>query len=309
MASYTYPVAHAEGELTTEEIHLLLSNQNVVASRLRSLLDQRFLADYLLSGRFQARGGGIFYETGEEIFAADSPEAIEAGGEYPLTVLTRGDLEAAKTVKWGRDSEIYDEAISRLGINPVNRGLTKLGNTVVRHVDQTAWGVIASKVTSTHAASAAWSSAGAIIESALAAQAARAEEGEGVDLSTVALSGASYAAVMGVFIAAGLLPRENGNPILQGTLPQQILGFEWVTSGNITGSDPWLIDRDLLGGMADEDLGSPGYVSADGIGVEAKTSRLTGSDDRDGYRVRARRVTVPVVLEPRAGVKITGTGL
>jgi hypothetical protein len=35
--------------------------------------------------------------------------------------------------------------------------------------------------------------------------------------------------------------------------------------------------------------------------------RLDGH--RDGYRAIARRVTVPVVVEPHAGVAITGTGL
>ena len=68
-----------------------------------------------------------------------------------------------------------------------------------------------------------------------------------------------------------------------------------------------VVDRQQLGGMADEDIQSPGYAKSNGI--EVKTNRLVGSDDRDGYRVRARRVTVPVVLEPSAGVRITGTGI
>ena len=49
--------------------------------------------------------------------------------------------------------------------------------------------------------------------------------------------------------------------------------------------------------MADEDLGGPGYVKAGGIGTEVKTIR---DDENDQYRVRARRVTVPVVVEPAA---------
>lgn len=308
MASYTYPVARPEGSLTTEQIHLLLSRPTLIAKRLQTLLDQKFIADFLLTGRFRATGGGIFYETGEEIFAADDPEAIAPGSEYPLTVLSRGELEAAKTVKWGLDTEIYDEAISRLGQNPVDRGLTKLANSIVRNVDSVAWAIIASKVTSTFA-SGAWSNAANIVAALLAAKAERAEQDPTIDLDTVVLSGSDYAKVMGVFVNAGVLPRENGNPIVNGNLPQQIMGFTWVTSPHVSGADPWLIDRDLLGGMADEDLQSPGYTAAGPVGVEAKVSRLSGGDDRDGYRLRGRRVTVPVVLEPLAGVKVTGTGL
>lgn len=308
MASYTYPVARPEGSLTTEEIHLLLSRPGVIAKRVRSLLDQRFIADFLLTGRFEARGGGIFYETGEEIFAADDPEAVAPGGEYPKTVLSRGELAAAKTTKWGLDTEITDEAIARLGQNTVDRALTRLANSIVRHVDSVALAVIASKVTSTFASSS-WSNVDAIIASLLSAKAQRADTGEGIDLDTVVLSGEDYATIMGRFLNAGVLPREAGNPIVSGSLPQQILGFTWVTSPHVPSTDPILLDREQLGGMADEDLGSPGYASAAGVGVETKSWRLQGDSDRDGYGLRARRVTVPVVLESLAGVRITGTGL
>ena len=64
-----------------------------------------------------------------------------------------------------------------------------------------------------------------------------------------------------------------------------------------------LVDREQLGGMADEDLGG-GYSSMDG--VEGTSMR---KDEIDSYLLRARRVTVPVVLEPLAGAIISGTGL
>lgn len=302
MASYTYPVAHPTGTLTTEQIHLLLSNQRVVAKRVAALVDQKFIADFLLTGRFDAAGGGIFYATGEEIFAADSPEAVAPGGEYPKTVLTAGEIAAAKTVKWGIETDITDELIARQGISNVDKGLTRLGNTVIKHVDSVAMSVIGSKVVDTFASAAAWTSVGNIITALLAAQAARADLALGINADTVALTGAQYANVMGLFLSAGVLPRENGNVLLTGTLPQNILGFEWVTSPHIVGSNPLLVDRDQLGGMADEHLGSPGYINAGAFGVEASTTRH--KDDK--YEVRARRVTVPVVTEPQAGVAITG---
>jgi hypothetical protein len=306
MATYTYPVARPEGTLTTAQIHLLLQNPRIVAKRVATLADQRFIADFLLTGRFTATGGGIFYETGEEIFASDSPEAVAPGGEYPLTVLSRGELAAAKTTKWGLDTEITDEAISRLGLNPVDRGVTKLANSVIRNVDSVAMAVIASKITNTFAAAGAWTSVANVVQTLLAAQADRADLAQGIDTDTVVLSGAQYAKVMGLFISAGVLPREDGNPIVNGNLPQSILGFTWVTSPHIVGTDPLLIDRNQLGGMADEDLQSPGYARAGSFGVETFVERVPANDK---YRARARRVTVPVVTEALAGLKITGTGL
>jgi hypothetical protein len=55
--------------------------------------------------------------------------------------------------------------------------------------------------------------------------------------------------------------------------------------------------------MVDEDLGGPGYVSAGGVGIQAKTIR---EDETDKWRLRCRRVTVPIVQEPAAAWKITG---
>ena len=85
--------------------------------------------------------------------------------------------------------------------------------------------------------------------------------------------------------------------------PVLVLDAEQVDPAVLT---PLLVDRSELGGMADEPLVSPGYTSGGVAGIQVKTMRR---DEVDGYRVRCRRLTVPIVLEPNAGVRITGTGL
>lgn len=65
-----------------------------------------------------------------------------------------------------------------------------------------------------------------------------------------------------------------------------------------------MLDRTLLGGIADENLNSPGYTRSGSFGVEVQIERV---GKRDAYEPRARRVTVPVVIEPLAGATITGT--
>jgi hypothetical protein len=80
--------------------------------------------------------------------------------------------------------------------------------------------------------------------------------------------------------------------------------MRWLASPNIpTANTALVLDSQQLGGMADEDLGGPGYASAGGVGVQVKTMR---KDDTDEWRIRCRRVTVPIVLEPGAAWKITG---
>ncbi|TFD41746.1 hypothetical protein E3T37_03585 [Cryobacterium sp. TMT2-10] len=305
MASYTYPVAVPTGALTTSQIHLLLQSPQLIARRVADLTKMRFVADYLLSGRYSALGGGLFYDTGEQIFAADSPEAVSPGAEYPKTVLTQGEIAAAKTVKWGIETDITDEKISQQGITIVNKALVRLSNTVVRHVDSVAMAVIASKVASTFASPAPWTTAGKVIEALTSISGQRADAGTGLDLQTVVLKPAQYAKLIGMLVDDKALPREQGNIAITGSLPVDALGFTWVTTPFYTGTDPLLIDRDQLGGVADEKLGSPGYATFGGSGVETKADRHR--DDK--YELRARRVVVPVVTEPLAGVRITNTGL
>ena len=76
-----------------------------------------------------------------------------------------------------------------------------------------------------------------------------------------------------------------------------------VSGGGTSSAIALVLDSRALGGMADENLGGPGYVSANGVGVQAKTIR---QDEADKWLLRCRRITVPIVLEPAAAWKITG---
>jgi len=305
MPSYTYPVANPEGTLTTAQIHLLLRNPDVIAAQIADISKMRFIGDFILSGRYVAKGGGVFYETGEEIFAADSPEAVAPNGAYPKTVLTSGEIAAAKTRKTGLETTITDEKISQRGLSYVNKGLLRLSNAVIRSVDSVAMAVVLAKVTSTFASPSTWTTAGKVIEALTSISGTRADLGTGVDLDTVVLKPAQYAKLIGMLVDDKALPREEGNIAITGNIPVNALGFTWVTSPWFTSNDPLLVDREQLGGMADEDLESPDYSKVAGSNVETWSER----NKRDGYDVRARRVVVPIVEDPTAGVKITNTGL
>ena len=306
MGSLTYPVPAISdaGNLSAEQIHQLLKSQPSIARRVRTLAGQRFISDAILKGRFQTVGGAVLYENGEPIFAPDDPEAIQPGGEYPRSQITAGDLAAARVDKWGRDVPVTDESIKRRGINVVDTALTQLVNRMVKFVDSAALGVVASKVTQTSAATANWTTAKAVVASVEKAKAEAEESGEGHVLDTIVLKPTHYATVMALFLDAGLLPREASNPLISGKWPE-VLDLTWLRSPHVPSNAPLILDTDELGGMADEDLGSPGYSKAM-PGVETKSIR---EDKIDGYLLRSRRVTVPVVTDPSAGIAVTGTGL
>jgi hypothetical protein len=305
----TYPAPPPTVSGDTVSISYLLKTPSILARRIRTLLDGRYIADFLLKGRYTATGGGILYETGEPIVTSAVPESIAPGGAYPQVTAGTGALSTARSAKWGQDVPVTDEAVTRLGIDPVNRALNKLSNQSVIFVDSAALAVIASQVTTNFdvtAAGGAWTTGvQAIIRSIETAKAQIIGLEQGYDPDVIAMTGSQWAWTMSIFAAAGLLPREQGNPLLTGEWPN-LLGVTWVWSPHTPAAAPILLDTNSLGGMADEKIESPGYASTGPQGVEVKSIR---DEDNDLYNVRARRVTVPVVVEPAAGVFLTNTGV
>lgn len=304
---YTYPVPPPTISGDYETIHRLLQNPVLIARRLRTIAEQRFIADALLTGRFEAVGGSIWYEQqGESLYTDRAPEIITPGGEYPLSGLGIGPTQVAAVAKWGQDVPVTDEAIKRLNRNPVDRAFAKMINYVVKTVDSISLAAIMSAVTQTAAAAAQWTTtatAKQIFSDVAFAKQAIIDLNEGYDPDTVVLPSAAWVAAMATFTDAGYLPREDrSTPALTGDFPI-IDGMRWLTSPNVpSATTAIVVDSAMLGGMADENLGGPGYVGA-AAGVQAKSMR---DDENDRWRLRARRITVPVVLEPLAAKKITG---
>lgn len=306
---YTYPPAAPTISGDNITISRFLQDPTLIARRLRTLLEQRYIADAILTGRYQVSGGSIQYETGESIFTPDDPRSVAPGGEYPLTNPDTGTASIAKTVKWGQDALVTDESIKRRAIDPVNRALTKLANQNVKFVDSVAVSAVSSAVTNTQAAGAAWSGATAdgILKDVGTAKTSILGLNQGYDPNTVVVDDTSWLNAMLAFVKAGYVPRETvaGNPAMTGEFPV-ILGLRWLASPNALAGTALVLDSTQLGGMADEDLGGPGYVSAAGPNTAPVQVKSIRDDDNDQYRLRARRVTVPVVVEPAAARKITG---
>jgi hypothetical protein len=306
MAGYAYPAPAPSISGDIETISRFLNSPTQLNRRLRTLAEQRYIADALLSQRFQVQGGAVVYETGESIFAGDNPSAVNPGSEYPLTTLATGAASVANTVKWGQAAIVTDESIARNNFQPVSRAMTKLVNSNVKYVDSVALSAVNSAVTQSTAATAGWSTATAanILSDVAKAKANILALNQGYDPDTVVLDDLHWAYAFAAFTAGGFLPRETDsqNPLVTGSFPV-IDGMRWLPTPNVSSSTTILVaDSKMLGGMADENLGGPGYDGQGALGVQGKSIR---EDEMDQYRLQMRRVTVPIVQEPAAAWKIT----
>lgn len=305
----TYPPVAPSLSGDVETINRFLASPTQVNRRLRTVAENRYIADVILTGRFAVSGGAILYETGETIFSDEAPLAVAPGAEYPLVTVGTGTASLAKVTKWGQDTIVTDESIKRRLLDPVERAFVKMVNQNVKTVDASALSTVASAVTQTTAAAAAWSTAGTtaaqVLNDVLQAAANIRALNQGYDPDTVVVNDLDHASALAKFVAAGYFARENdsNNPALTGMFPV-IGGLRWLSTPNIIAADTALVlDSKQLGGMADEDLGGPGYAGRGPVGVEGKAMR---DDEEDAWRLRVRRVTVPVVLEPAAAWKISG---
>jgi len=301
-----YPPAQPSlsGDVLT--ISRFLNSPTLVARRLRTLAEQRFISDVLLSGRIATTSGSVLYETGESIYSDRAPKSVAPGAEYPLTPISTGDASLAKTVKWGNDAEVTDESIARQMFSPVDKAMTKLVNQTVKTVDGVAMSAIHSAVSQNTACIATWTGGGStpqILRDIARARGKIDALNQGYDPDYLVVDDATYANLVSDASVAALLRRENGaNPVYTGTFPVidglTVLRCPNLTNAGTTSAYALIVDSKALGSMVDENLGGPGYVSTDGVGIQAKSIR---EDKNDKWRLRCRRVTVPIVQEPPRG--------
>lgn len=313
------PPATLSGDVLS--INRFLNDPLWVLRSLRTISEQMFISNKILTGQFWTESGSVAYEQTESIYADNSPQPVSPGGEYPITTTGTGPASLANTVKWGQDSLLADEAISRQKYDVVNRKFTKLANSHVLKIDSVALSAVASAITQNTAAVASWAGTGStpvILRDLMRAFANIINLKQGYMPDTVLVGLTTFANIVSDDKLANLLPREVpgvGNvPTVAGwdsPFMRRIGGFNFVTSPNLpTTGNAYLLDSKVFGGMTDERVPAPGYVMSTGVdgmpdadGIQVKTMR---DDKTDGWRIRCRRITVPIVLEPASAWKITG---
>ncbi len=302
----TYPPTNPTlaGDVLT--ISRFLNNPTAVTRRLRTLAENRFIADVLLSGRVE--GSSILYETDESIYTADAPEVVAPGAQYPRTLAPTGTAAVANPVKWGQEVPITDEEVGRFRGQAVERNLAKIVNYLVYTVDTTALAVIASAVTQSVGATGVWDGATAApLLDLLRAKATVRALNKGYDPNIAVVDDFAYAYIVGNMNVLATMARESGTTAsMAGEVPV-LAGLRILTTPNLpTAGTAIVLDSSALGSIGYERIPSPEYQGDPANGVETLTRRNPLGNDE--WLVRGRRPVVPFVQEPGAACKITGLG-
>lgn len=306
---HIYPPAAPTISGDTITISRFLNAPAAVMRRLRTLTEQRFIADVLLSGRYLTAGGSILYEQSESIYTQKAPEAVNAGAEYPRSSAAPGVAAMASVTKWGQDVPITDEHVGRYGRRAVDVALIKIANYLIRQVDAVALAAIAAAVTATAAAAGGggWAGASAdpLLDLMLAAAAIRGLD-QGYEPDVAVMSDVSLARMIANSkIISGLTRESSESPTAAGIrAAREIAGLEPLPTNNLpVASTVFVVDTTMLGGLGYERIPSPEYQGDPANGVESWIRRDPSANDQ--WIVRGRRPVVPIVQEPGAGYKIT----
>jgi len=290
----------------------MLQFPNVVTRALRTIPQQRFFSDKLLTGRTPSVGGSLLVGQTESIFASLAAESITPGAEFPESSMGGPPYVLFTVKKWGLDVPVTYEAIKRFNFDLMARAALKAGNSTVLQVDKTALALIAASPINTLVAAAAWTAGAAnIMLDVETAVAAIIDTNQGYMPDTLVMTAQKFAVLTANSTVINAMRREDPtNPVYNGLsgLAESIrttqnaaqtglrlFGLEvWaVPSANMpAGTSVLVLDSTVLGGMADEEPFTVHPI------LEEKSER---------WLVRAKRVTTPYVMEPPACTSITGT--
>lgn len=290
-------------------ISRFLERPAFVNRRLRTITDQKFLADFLLPGRIKASGGAIAYVQGEPIYTDRPAGAVAPGAEYPRALPTTGTALLANVTKWGQDVPLTDEAIGRQDNQMISaeRILTKIGNQIIKQVDSLMLLAISTAVTQTQAAVSGWTTGTADPFLDVMNSAAQIYNlTDGFEADTVVVSGSLYARLVANQKVISGLARESTNSVTATGDVKVLAGLTVVQAPDSrmpSGMTAFVCDRMQLGSLGYEKIPSPEYAGDPANGIESWSRR---DGERDRWLLRGRRPVVPVIQEPSAVVKITG---
>jgi hypothetical protein len=308
MPGPSYPPAAPtlSGELLS--ISRFLQSPTQIGRRLRGIGDLRFVSDQLLTRKFKSTGGAVLYEVSEPFLNTRPVKAVAPGSEYPRDTPAQGTAAISAVSKWGEAFFISDERIKRsvYAGDEVDRQLLKAVNTVANKIEGLTMAAISSNVTATQAAGAAWNNTSATIFRDVEVAASKVIDlNMGYNPDTILMSTSKYALMISDPIIATLRRREStDNPIYGGDM-ETVGKFKvvYTSAANLPSDDIWILDSAQLGGLADEINNDPGYATGQ-FNIQVQTQR---KPERDGWDLWARRITVPIVTEPGAGIRITGS--
>jgi hypothetical protein len=312
-AQYQSPTSSVAGPTVNGRdltVDFLLNNPTVIASRIANITAQRFLSPYIFRNIGGVQGGAVIYNRidSNQNYLVRDLQTIAEGAEIPLVDAAEPGPLVVLTAKYGGGFEVTDEARRRNSGDVMTQMETKISNNAVLRQDRAAIsmfnsdplitaavsGVGAASTGGTLAALALWSDRtnGDPITDITKAVSIIGNRELGYKANLVLTNPADSIKLIQNPNIRAALPRESapGNPILNGELGR-FLGLEWMDSNQVPQGTAYVLQRGIVGGIAEE------------VPLTMETQRIPS---RQVTAVYATRTTGTFIDNPLAVIRVTG---
>lgn len=229
------------------------------------IMNQGFLVDSVLRNAGAATGGLVGYRSSEPLYADDDVQTIEEFAELPILETSLGTPETTYVEEKGGSIVVSDRMIRRLTIDPVQRQLMKLRNTMVKNWDG-AWlnSLLTNPGVNTYACPTHWASTSAnprddvlsasyLVETAYPPGTDSSQQFGwepdtliiGKDTKSSLIQNTSFSQPYVGNIASESLQ-------YTGKLPQQIFGLDVLVTSRMPAGHGIVMQRNICGFIADE---------------------------------------------------------
>lgn len=285
-------------------VDTFLQYPTMIPERIISLAAQGFLADAIFRTSSGVQGGAVVYHESTPIYGvAGGAIEYEEWAEIPAAVGQAGQPNVARVISRGLGVKISERMRMRNDVSNVNRQITQVTNSLIKAVDDAAMNLIFNNTNiDTQAAAAAWNTSGATIIADIASAAkvvnTRTDgQGEQFDYSADTLL-VNNGSPTDMLLSPDIQRLFNGNvasenPIFKGQLAGTLAGLTIMASPRVPAGKAAVINRNVLGGIADERA-----LRATELYYEAR--------ERETWRSDVTRWSAMFVDQPGAARVITG---
>jgi len=259
----------------------------------------KFISPYLFRSA-GAQGGAVLYNVSTlpqsflDTNANRQPGEIANGAEFPIVNVKDLPEQVATVTHYGGMFPVTYTEARRANYDVISRGLTKLGNTLIKLSDARALAVFnANAVIPRVPAAALWTAVGQkAVADILSGIVAINSADMGYVADTLLAHPTTAAILLGIPDIIQRMPRENPqlNPIFMQQLPS-IMGLNVVTSSQCSTSQAIITSSQVVGAVAEE---IPQY------------SRVVDEARVETWWVQSARFDVPIITDPLAAYVITG---
>ncbi len=299
-----YHVSPNKREYTVKEF---LREPRYIARAIEKLTPQQMLAPSILNGGYNAPDGTVGFDRAPSKYPYEDNEdlSIAEGANYPEVHQT--DERYTKSVeKFGRKMYVTFEDERRNQLGPMQRGITRMRNLMIRGIDKLALNVLhddpdilvledsdllgAETIDDWEAATAENLLQQLFMAKKRVASEAEANGAQSYNADTLLIGEDALALLMlKKDIREALIEVEN--IVYEGTIAK-LAGLTIKTSPYMFGDEAWVFDSGEVGGMADE------------MPLTVKPPRR--DEDRDRHILQIFRYTACFVTDPGAMVRIPG---